>query len=247
MSLETLADGYGVRRRNRRLLFTKSSTWDLRWTNAVKYASDLGADLQSMREAAIFRMEAKGADYSDREQITRTGALFIVRNGKVYVAFDDDIERNLIISHASSRCGTRSHNYFAPLMDEGLQFALERAEKTGRIAEVQEIESLELQLTMGKNGFSLHPIVQAILGDVSRDYARYSRIIREGQYQGEYMYQTVSFPPASYIIYNTGYNALLRPVLLWPIETRGSIVIADSDGFARGVIREQSAHPQSFP
>ncbi len=83
--------------------FTESSREDLVWPRAVKFAAGHDAVLQSVREAAAFRIEADGEDEANQLQATRTGAIYFRDGGKFYAAFDDSptSEQNIILSRTA--------------------------------------------------------------------------------------------------------------------------------------------------
>lgn len=155
--------------------FSPSSESHLSVPSAVKFAAQHGV-LQSAREAAAFRIEANGADNSDRYQATRTVAVY----GPDFVAFDDtpNPEANIILARAkegydfNSKIGT----WQLPESDRHIKGILERAGKAGRIVTLPRASP---------NEFTDNEIVQAILGDMAEPYANQL----EGQgYKNTYVY-----------------------------------------------------------
>ncbi|MBW2986142.1 hypothetical protein KY333_02115 [Candidatus Woesearchaeota archaeon] len=159
--------------------FTEHSDKWLTWPDAVRFAAEQGdgAILQSSREAAAFRIEAKGKHDADKYQSTRNVALYFKVGDKFYCAIDDiaDSEQNIVIARAQEGYNSHSNNdkYLLPVTDSLVKGALSRAEKTGRIVEV--IESpLELKTkeVKKKSEFGQHDWNKAILLDMAEPYAK---------------------------------------------------------------------------
>lgn len=132
--------------------------------------------LQSLREAAAFRIEARGADYCEQEQVTRTVAVYFMDHGKRYVAFDDDRDVNNNIRIARAQTGynacKRKGFWYLPMNDRHVTQILARAEKDGRIIHVTS-KILKWKYWALKDEFTAHPIVKAALGDMTKPYARF--------------------------------------------------------------------------
>ncbi len=160
------------------VVFTESSDNNLILPDAVAYAKERDALLQSVRDAAAFRVEAQGEHNSNRYQATRTASAYVKLDGTWYVAFDDapDAARNIILGRAQEGYDShRQHNTWAlPKNDEYVKGMLSRAERGARIVEVAEsLLELATKSVNGKSEFGSHPSIQALLGDVSEDYAAF--------------------------------------------------------------------------
>lgn len=163
--------------------FTESSKYYLIWPEAVKFAADQNAVLQSIREAGAFRIEARYKIDNYRDdfyscQATRTGAICFRDGSKFYVAFDDtpDVKQNIILARAvegyESHRGGRGFGLLVSKKDKQITQILKRAEKNDRIVQVVE-SPLELA-TKASNGvseFGSNKAVQALFGDVAEPYA----------------------------------------------------------------------------
>lgn len=164
------------------VVFTETQSEHINLPKAVDFTSGLNTILQSTREAGAFNIEI-GRKY-DRDrlpsggyQITRTAAIYFKTNGKFHVAIDDIIDpaQNIAIVHAKD--GYKSHSkhntFFLPLSDPLVNGALSRAEKTGRILEVEETSPLELTTsqTLKSSQFGKNCWSRAMLADVAELYA----------------------------------------------------------------------------
>src|SRR3989344_3643790 len=121
--------------------FTKSSPSPerLTWNNAVKFAADRNAVLQSAREGLALRIEANGQDGANDYQATRTAVVYVKVDSKWYAAFDDtaDKEQNIFLARAQEGYTNHSTNgkWLLPKTDKHVAGILARAGKTGRIVE----------------------------------------------------------------------------------------------------------------
>ena len=161
--------------------FTESSKDHLICPEAVEFAADRNSVLQSLREAAAFRIEAEGKEYhADRNQPTRTGAIYFKNGNKFYVAFDDtpDPQQNIILARVRGvvrgvyDANSNDCAWTLSKKDEHISQILKRAEKSDRIVEVVE-SALELatKANGGVSEFGSNKIVQALFGDVAEPYA----------------------------------------------------------------------------
>jgi len=148
------------------LLYTKSSTSELNRLQAIKFAQEQGAVLQSMPEAAAFRMEGKGQDYADEYQITRTAAIYMVEAGKVMVGFDHDPKKSLVL--------TTQKEPIQALKSGGEYVYLKNDERVNEMMGRITFSTYRSQLELKLNGtFSNDPIVKELLGDVAAAYESY--------------------------------------------------------------------------
>jgi len=158
------------------VVFTESSGDFLVWPQAVKFAAERDAVLQSLREAAAFRIEAGGKKNSALNQVTRTVSVYFKdRGGNFYVAFDDspDPGKNIILARAEEGYyffNKINREWILPKKDKHIAQILKRAEKSGRIVEVVESPVGYLEL-LTKTEFGSDKTVQALLGDVADLYA----------------------------------------------------------------------------
>jgi hypothetical protein len=217
--------------------FTESSKEFLIWPKAVKFAADQNAVLQSLREAAAFRIEARGKDDADRYQATRTGAVYFKDGNKFYVAFDDipDTKENVVLARAIDgyEANTEGRELLVSKKDKQIAQLLKRAEKSDRIVEV--IESpLELatKATDGSSEFGSNKAVQALFGDVAEPYAA---MLKSRKYDKGFVYVLT---PESLDKQVDAQNALVRPVGLgvgYDSVDAGAVYRFDDGGRARGV------------
>jgi len=156
--------------------FTESSKSFLIWPKAVKFAADQNAVLQSLREAAAFRIEAQGKDDADRYQATRTGAIYFKDSNKFYVAFDEipDAKENIVLAHAVDgyEANKKSREFLLSKKDKQIAQLLKRAEQSNRIVEVVESPiELATKASDSSSEFGSNKTVQALFGDVAEPYA----------------------------------------------------------------------------
>ncbi|MBS3125379.1 hypothetical protein J4211_03970 [Candidatus Woesearchaeota archaeon] len=221
--------------------FTESSPGYLTWQNAVKFAEERGAVLQSAREGLALRIEANGQDNANDYQATRTAVAYVKVDGKWYAAFDDvaNPEQNIIL--ARSQEGYNAHksnnNWLLPKTDKHVAGILDRAEKAGRIVEVKE-SPLELSTRPvhpnGSSAFGQNKVVQAFTGDIAESYANF--LHRKG-YKNSFVYTLT--PKSLEQLGVTNDDAEVRAVGLG-----GNVVIIylnannrfSNDGRARGVV-----------
>lgn len=159
--------------------FTQSSEDLLNWPEAVKFAASHNAVLQSVREAAAFRTQAKNKDYAEYYQATRTVAIYF-NDGPTnfYVAFDDvpKAQKNIILARAVDgyNANKEGREFILSKKDELIAQLLERAEKSDRIVQVVESPlKLATEASAGSSKFGSNKIVKALLGEVAEPYAKW--------------------------------------------------------------------------
>ncbi|MBI4150293.1 hypothetical protein HY488_02720 [Candidatus Woesearchaeota archaeon] len=161
------------------IVFTASSQEYLAWPAAVAFAKERNAVLQSAREAAAFRIEADGQDDDNLYQPTRTVVAYFRDGNKWYAAVDDvaDPKRNIVLARADEGYKAhKAHNkWVLPKRDGYVRSLLDRATKNERVFSVGEQSPLELvtKPQMGKSPFVANDGIKAILGDTSKNYARF--------------------------------------------------------------------------
>jgi len=121
--------------------YTDTSPQALSLPDAVYYARTRESVLQSAGEAVVFRSLATGTRYeaeANAYQVTRTAAIYFERDGKYYVAFDDDPRHNILLSRAQE--GYDAHNqrsrWLVKKDDPVIMFMLANAERLGRVVQV---------------------------------------------------------------------------------------------------------------
>ena len=219
--------------------FTDSSPEFLTWDDAVKFADERNAILQSAREGLALRIEANGQDHASDYQLTRTAVAYVKVDGKWYAAFDDiaDKEQNIILARGQE--GYNSHKtlnkWLLPKTDAHVAGILDRAEKAGRIVEVKE-SPLELatKQTGEKSPFGQNEVMQAIAGDVAEPYAHF---LNDKGYKSCFVYTLT--PQSLEQLGVRGDNAEVRAVGLGYDD--GIIILSAnnqfiSDGRARGIV-----------
>ncbi len=160
----------------RGLAFTKSSESNLNLPKMVEYCKNLGTVMQSLDEAAAFRIEADGEDHANAYQRGRTGAIHFLADGQKYAAFDDiwTPDKNLVVVHAQAMYDAHKAGrpFVLPTSDALVKAALRRAEKTGRVVEFTE-SPLELSTKSvdGVSAFGSNKTVRAMLPTTSEAYA----------------------------------------------------------------------------
>ncbi len=160
-------------------VFTASSSDYLAWPAAVAFAREQNSVLQSAREVAAFRIEAKGHDSADEYQTTRTVVAYFHDGNAWHAAVDDiaDPEQNIVLARAQEGYDAHSkqNTWSLPKTDAHVRGLLERAGKTGRIYAVNDHSPLKLVTLQidGKSAFGQDAGIQTILGDTSEDYAAF--------------------------------------------------------------------------
>lgn len=160
--------------------FIESPTGWMLLREAVMFAITKNWPLQSLREAVAFRLEAGGNYDADAYNLTRTVAIYFVRNGSVYVAFDDSpsLEKNIVASYADE--GYARNYYQEELMismnDRQLIDVLRSAEKSDRI-QLLPFENLELVVrsVSEQTRYGTDSIVKSLIGDLAEPYAKFLR------------------------------------------------------------------------
>jgi hypothetical protein len=160
-------------------LFTTSSHDALTLPDAVQFALDQNSVLQSAREAVAFRIAANGAYHANRNQTTRTAALYL-RDGHTFcVAFDDDPAENILLARAQE--GYEAHRsggkWLVNKNEPLLRSALERATKANRIALVARESPIHLPTPAGggTSEYGASQLVKAAIGDMAAPYAAFLR------------------------------------------------------------------------
>jgi hypothetical protein len=196
--------------------YTDTSLQALSLPDAVLYASTRDGVLQSAGEAVVFRCLAQGTRYeaeANAYQVTRTAAIYFERDGKYYVAFDDDRNptHNILLSRAQG--GYDAHNlrdrWLVKKDDPIIKAMLATAKRHERIVEVSK-SPLSFS-TIAYNGISaygmsnviratLHGarcLVKATLIRPQTDPAeRYARFLHDHHYAKgfEYLLPLAAFP-----------------------------------------------------
>ena len=186
------------------ILFTQSTKLT-RWPNVSEALKSPGAILQSVQEAAAFRVcVGSDIDYSSQPQLTRTTALYFKRGKKYFVAFDDssDENKNVALSIAlpyfkeiekyqeevmrtHPKGGfNREHvkpTMYLPLSDKNVQDAIARAEEKNRLIELKRTNDGFGYETIIKipiqhvQQISDNPFMNAIFGRVRKVYAKHTK------------------------------------------------------------------------
>ncbi|MBS3125300.1 hypothetical protein J4211_03540 [Candidatus Woesearchaeota archaeon] len=219
--------------------FTDSSPEFLTWNDAVKFADERNAILQSAREGLALRIEANGQDHASDYQLTRTAVAYVKVDGKWYAAFDDSTNKEQNIILARSQEGYNAHKsnnkWLLPKTDAHVAGILDRAEKAGRIVEVKE-SPLELatKQTGEKSPFGQNEVMQAIAGDVAEPYAHF---LNNKGYKNGFVYTLT--PESLEQLGVTNDNAEMRAVGLGVSDYIYGLVAGnqfDYNGRARGVV-----------
>ncbi len=164
------------------VVFTGSSEEPLYLSDAVKFASERKAILQSALEAAAFRIVADGAYDADSHHATRTVVAYR-KDGDKFYAFVDDIadpRKNIVLCRAQKGydAHVKQDKWVLPIKNAHVKSLLKRAEKSGRIVEVTEerteegILELETMQVNGMSEFGQNAWNKAILQEISEPYAR---------------------------------------------------------------------------
>ncbi len=167
-------------------IFTDSSKDWLALPEAAKFAQAREATLQSLIDAAVFRMEAKGKYDANRYHISSTPVVYFKDGSKFYLAVDHAAapSENLILTRAQegydahTATGSWLHAKTAPSMRALL----------ARVTPVEVTESpLELATkpAKGTSAFGSHPITQALLPDIAEEYAGF---LKNNGYSTGYLY-----------------------------------------------------------
>jgi len=202
--------------------FTESSKKDLFWPEAVKFAADQNAILQSVREAGAFRIEAEGKYDADNTQATRTGVIYFKDGSKFYVAFDDipDARQNIILACVQEGydASSKRRELLVSKKDKQIAQLLKRAEKNDRIGQIAknpvenalDVMALELatKASAGSSEFGSNKVVQALFGDVAELYAG---MLHKRNYDKGCIYLLV---PESLDKQVAGDKAIIQPVSL---------------------------------
>jgi len=172
------------------LEFTESSEDNLDISDAVKFAEREKSILQSLPEAAAFRIEADGKYDANRWQVTRSTPVYFKADGKIYVAVDHspDSKKNIVLARAQEgyNVNKAGRECILDKKDKHIARILKEAEKNGNIAEIVNDElELSTQLKNGKSEFGQNKTAQMLLGNVSEPYAKW---LKKQGYQNGFIY-----------------------------------------------------------
>ncbi|MBI4141751.1 hypothetical protein HY484_02390 [Candidatus Woesearchaeota archaeon] len=220
--------------------FTDGSPSRLNWPNAVNFANERKAILQSVREAVAFRVDSGGVDGSDDYQATRTGGVYFKEGDTIYLAVDDvaDDSKNIVL--ARSQEGYSAHQsgneWVLPKKDKHIFQFLKRAEITHRIVEVVE-SPLELATVRsgGVSEYGQNATVKVLMGDVSEHNAAW---LKEHNYGVGKVYTLLPEYVSNKI--KDDREVLIRPVGLDDLDVDVIDQFNDS-GRARGRVAQRSA------
>jgi len=120
---------------------------NLRFSTAHKRLAERQAVLASNAETAIAFIEGKTRGHYDL--VTRTAALYHVKGGHRYIAFDDDPKDNVLIELADL-LEHRFDWFIPPALSEMVRRQMERAYDTKRVVC---IDGKDAQQTRTKNGY----------------------------------------------------------------------------------------------
>jgi hypothetical protein len=143
--------------------FGASSAERLNQPDAVSFAAKYGI-LQSLGEA-VYARKMLNDDASWEYQRTRTGAFYVVENGKAYVAFDDilDKEKNVVIAFAQEGCDKNAKGEEIFIDGSVLDNILKRAKDTKRFLEVPEQSPIEASVVGSPCEYETNPYFVAVL------------------------------------------------------------------------------------
>ncbi len=164
------------------LVFGPSSDELLNQPCAVRSAGAQGYILQSLGEAVLARK--KFNDLASREyQKTRTGAFYVVENGKVCVAFDDvaDTVKNVVVRYAQEGFDDNMERKAFLIRGSLLESVLERAKDTHRFLEVPENGVVEAGVVGSPCDYETNQYFVAVLGkEMACVNAEFIRSKKEG-------------------------------------------------------------------
>ena len=160
--------------------FTESSRNYIIGPDAVAFARDTWSVLQNLRAAAAFHMAEEERRLFNYVQATRTTALhFFDKHHVPYVAIDDirNPHKNLTIANVQAcfRSYQKKGHYTLPKNNPLIHAALRRAEHADRVVQAPTFGQLELKTeeVNGTTPFGKHPLVVALLKNLSEPYARF--------------------------------------------------------------------------
>jgi len=150
------------------LVFGRESTKDLNLPDAVRFAARFAAQdgiLQSVGEA-VYARKRVGDKASWDYQHTRTGAFYVIENGKSYVAFDDvaDSTRNAVIHYAVDGCQAHKEGKGFFIDGSWLDDILHRAKGSNRFLEVPVSGNVEESVVGSPCEYETNPYFVAVLG-----------------------------------------------------------------------------------
>lgn len=136
--------------------------------DAVKFAIDNNASLQSVQEAAILYTASNG-QLNNEHLLTRTSAIIFKDHGKNYVAFDDvpEYNDNLVLSQASSEFKDycECHPVTLPLTNSRIKKVLARVEKTNRVLPLPRLGAIQYT-PIGKDPKTLETDLEKSLNSI---------------------------------------------------------------------------------
>lgn len=234
----TVALDERVRRASQGIMISKGSITKVYLPEAVKYARDHGAVLQSAREAAALRVITSGSgfDHSGEDQATRTAILYFIDKDRYCFAVDDEPDdSNIILSRAQdgySSCYEKGV-WILPKSDSDVAKILRRAERSGRIGEINipNIETQSLYVTgfqkvslqpnfvrlglgvnnLGQCDFTSDGVVRATLGDYT---THYTDLLRGAKHKTAELrtYPRTEYPGSKGMLMDGFYEAMSRRI-----------------------------------
>jgi hypothetical protein len=146
------------------LVFGPSSDERLNQPDAVRFAKKDGI-LQSVGEAVYARKQV-GDKASWDYQRTRTGAFYVVENGKVCVAFDDvaDPVNNVVVRFANEGYEDNKRGEEFIIRRSLLASVLERAKDKKRFLQVPEDSTVRASVVGSPCDYETNPYFVAVLG-----------------------------------------------------------------------------------
>jgi len=144
-------------------IFTEGSYRALRRESAVKFAQEHNSILQSMKEAAQYRIHSNFGNGSHLYQSVRTSAIYFQSDRQLYVAFEDNEQpqHNLITTYASKGEELLKARQYLQLQLTEINPYIKQAEKTGRIIQVEK-HSEEIAIDEMKDHEGLTALFQEI-------------------------------------------------------------------------------------
>ncbi len=144
--------------------FGPSSDEGLNQPDAVRFAGQFGI-LQSAGEA-VYARKKFGDDVSWCIQRTRTGAFYVVENGRVFVAFDDvaDPVKNVVVRYAMEGYDDNKEGKEFLIRGNLLESVLVRAKDTKRFLEVPTTGNIEARVVGSPCDYERTPYFVAVFG-----------------------------------------------------------------------------------
>ena len=221
------------------VVFGASSPVRLNQPDAVRFAEKDGI-LQSAGEAVYARKQV-GDKASWDYQRTRTGAFYVIENGKVCVAFDDiaDKIKNVVIALAQEGCDKNAKGEELFIDGSVLDDVLARAKDTNRFLEVPEQSPIAASVLGSPCEYELNSYFVAVLGKMIGVNAE---LIRSKNFDTGKLFMPNALTVRSAVSSGKG---LVRPVGLGDDYCNGIFSVNannvfNDDGRARGVRSAQS-------